>query len=199
MKHKSPNYRMAIPLPLEPPSGGSTRSRLRDRQGEILADIASQLQAGHEHSREVMQRVFRALKAERIVDAIVVFLITDTSEAMTLAFVEGFDTTAARRRLTLDFGFAICGNVAATGRAMHVSDIQNRLDPIADLVRSTGITAYACEPLVAGDQFFGTISFASCARKSFEVEQLLFFRSIAGHLALARKRAGMPAREMAEG
>ena len=42
------------------------------------------------------------------------------------------------RCVTLDFGQAICGTVALTGKAIHVTDIQRTLDPMADLVRSAG-------------------------------------------------------------
>ena len=115
-----------------------------------------------------------------------------------VAFAEGFDKAMIQRCLTLDFGQAICGTVAATGRPMHVADIQNTLDPIADLVRSAGINAYACEPLMVGDRLLGTISFASRERKRFEIEDLLFFRSIAKHVALARDRARKQNREMAQ-
>ena len=71
-------------------------------------------------------------------------------------------------------------------------------DFIADLVRSAGINAYACEPLMVGDRLLGTISFASRERKRFEIEDLLFFRSIAKHVALARDRARKQNREMAQ-
>jgi GAF domain-containing protein len=93
------------------------------------------------------------------------------------------------RCLTLDFGQAICGTVAATRQPMHVTDIQRSLDPLADLVRSAGISAYACEPLMVGDRLLGTLSFASRTRRSFDAEDILFFRAIAKRVAMARDRA----------
>ena len=176
----------------------AARDHLRKRRVEILAETAAALLAGRDPDREVMPQLFRALTAEHIVDATLGFMVADLNEGMKLAFAEGFDRAMVQRCLTLDFGQAICGTVASTGRPMHVADIQNTLDPIADLVRSAGINAYACEPLIAGDRLLGTISFASRERKSFDIEDLLFFRSIAKHVALARDRAAKQNRVLTE-
>lgn len=176
----------------------SAKERLRRRRGEILTETAAGLLAGLDPDREVMPQLFRALTAEHIVDATLGFMVTDLNEGMKLAFAEGFDRAMIQRCLRLDFGQAICGTVAATGRPMHVADIQNTLDPIADLVRSSGINAYACEPLMVGDRLLGTISFASSERRRFDIEDLLFFRSIAKHVALARDRARKQNRKMVE-
>jgi GAF domain-containing protein len=108
---------------------------------------------------------------------------------MKLGFMEGFDRVMVQRCLTLDFGQAICGTVAVTRQAMHVTHIQKSLDPMADLVRSAGINAYACEPLIVGDRLLGTLSFASRERRRFDPDDLSFFRTIAKHVALARDRA----------
>ena len=51
------------------------------------------------------------------------------------------------------------------------------------------MTAYACEPLMVGDRLLGTLSFASRSRRSFDAEDLLFFRAVAKHVARARDRA----------
>ena len=167
----------------------TSKARLHRRRQEILAETAARLIAGDDPDREVMPALYRALAAERIVDATLGFIVTEMSEAMKLGFMEGFDRAMIQRCLTLDFGQAICGTVAVTRKAMHVTDIQRSLDPIADLVRSAGIDAYACEPLIVGDRLLGTLSFASRSRRRFEAEDLQFFRAIAKHVAIARHRA----------
>jgi GAF domain-containing protein len=165
------------------------RQQLWSRRGAILADTAERIRAGENLDREVMPALYRALAAERFVDATLGFVVTEEGERMSLGFMEGFDFAMVRQCLTLDFGQAICGTVAATRRAMHVTNIQRSLDPIADLVRSRGITAYACEPLLVDDRLLGTISFASRCRTSFDAEDLRFFRELAQLVARARDRA----------
>lgn len=167
----------------------SPREALRDRRRQILAETAARLLLGQDPDRVVLPALFRALAGERMVDATLGFIVTDFSETMQLGFMEGFDADMVQRCLTLDFGQAICGTVAATRRPMHVTDIQHTLDPIADLVRLEGINAYACEPLIVGDRLLGTLSFASRSRSRFESEDLLFFRAVAKHVALARDRS----------
>lgn len=163
--------------------------RLRRRRIELLADVAARLLAGQDPDREVMPALFDALSAEHILDATLGYIVTEMNEGMKLGFMEGFDRDMVQRCLTLDFGQAICGTVAATRRPMHVTDIQRSLDPLADLVRSAGINAYACEPLIVGDRLLGTLSFASRARRSFDGEDLLFFREVARLVAIVRDRA----------
>jgi len=136
-----------------------------------------------------MPLLYRTLAAERMIDATLGFVVVDLHQAMKLGFMEGFSEEMMQRCLTLDFGQAVCGLVAQTGKPMHVTDIQRTLDPRADLVRSAGINAYACEPLVLGGRILGTLSFASRTRRSFDAEDILFFRSVAKHVAKARDRA----------
>lgn len=172
---------------------------LSTRRREILAESASRLLAGEDPDSQVMPLLYEALAAERIVDASLGFIVTDLEDGMKLGFIKGFPKHVVQKCLSLDFGQAICGTVAATRRPMHVENIQRTLDPIAELVRSAGINAYACEPLMVGNRLLGTLSFASRTRRSFDGADLLFFRAIAGHVAMARDRVRMAAkREPAE-
>ena len=162
---------------------------VKSRREEILRDTAEQLLRGEDLDRTVLPMLYRTLAAERMIDASLGFIVTEGSQTMTLGFIKGFPEHVVQKCLTLDFGQAVCGTVAATGRAMHVTNIQQSLDPQADLVRSAGMTAYACQPLMVGDRMLGTLSFASRTRRSFDPDDLAFFRALAKHVALARDRA----------
>lgn len=162
---------------------------LRKRRQAILADMAARLLAGQDPDEELLPFLYRALAAERIVDASIGFVVTDNDDGMKLGFAKGFPEAVIKRCVTLDFGQAVCGTVAQSRQAMHVTDIQRSFDPLADLVRSAGITAYACEPLIAGGRLLGTLSFASRSRRRFDPDDLQFFRTIAKQVAIARDRA----------
>jgi GAF domain-containing protein len=161
---------------------------LRRRRSELLSETAGRLLAGEDPDELVMPALFRALKAERVIDATLGFIVIEGCETMRLGFMEGFEPEMVQRCLKLDFGQAICGTVAATRRPMHVTNIQSSLDPIADLVRAAGINAYACEPLLIGERLLGTLSFASRSRRSFDAEDLIFFRDVAKQVTIARDR-----------
>ena len=197
---------MGFPAPqtgfvdVSPPSGERqlfAKAVLRRRRIHILEQMNKQLASGHDPDRQVMPALFRALSAERIVDATLGYIVTHQEDGMRLGFMEGFDQAMIERCVRLDFGQAVCGTVAVTRRAVHVTDIQRSLDPLADLVRSAGINAYACEPLLVRGELLGTISFASRSRRRFDSDDLTFFRIIAKHLAMARSsapyRAGLSA------
>jgi GAF domain-containing protein len=179
----------ATPVTESPSASPDAKGLLRRRRSEILAETAEGLLAGKDPDTEVMPRLFSSLAAEKIVDGTLGYIVTEMAEGMKLGFMEGFDRAMIQRCLTLDFGQAVCGTVAATRRPMHVRDIQGSLDPMTELVRSAGINAYSCEPLLVGDRLLGTMSFASRSRRAFDVEDLLFFRAIAKQLAVARDRA----------
>ena len=164
------------------------KPRLRIARLTMLTDAATSLLQGADPDAEVLPALLEAMRNELSVDATLGFVVTDLGDGLNLAFAQGLDRASVDRCLRLDFGQAICGTVAATGRPLHVTDIQNSTDRRADLVREMGITAYACEPLIANDRVTGTISFASRTRRSFDEEDLAFFRLIARHVALARQR-----------
>ncbi len=165
------------------------KTAVKSRREEILRETAEQLLRGEDLDGTVLPMLYRSLAAERMIDASLGFIVTEGSLTMKLGFIKGFPEHVVQKCLTLDFGQAVCGTVAATGRAMHVTNIQQSLDPLADLVRSAGMTAYACQPLMVGDRMLGTLSFASRTRRSFDPDDLAFFRAIAKHVAIARDRA----------
>ena len=179
----------AIPIQPYPNQKPRARELLRAARARILAETLERLIKGEDPDRVVMPALFEALAAERIVDATLGYIVADLEEGMKLGFMEGFDQAMVERCLTLDFGQAICGTVAMTREAMHVTDIQRSLDPMADLVRAAGINAYACEPLIVRGRLLGTLSFASRTRRSFDVDDLIFFRSVAKQVAVARERS----------
>ena len=164
------------------------RALLKNLRADLLADLEARLSRGESLDDQVLPMLHQALAAERLIDASLGFIVADMAGPMTLGFVKGFPPDVVKRCLTLDFGQAVCGTVASTRKAMHVTDIQRSLDPLAELVRAAGINAYACEPLIVGDELVGTLSFASRSRRRFDPEDLAFFRQIARHVAQARCR-----------
>lgn len=164
------------------------KAALRGRRTEILDKTRRRLEAGEDPDRDVLPGLFRDLLEEGIVDASLAFVVTRPGEAMMLGFVDGVPADVIRRYLQLDFGEGICGIVAKTRRMLHVTDIQCSREPMADLLRSCGVSAYVCEPLLADERILGTLSFATRARRRFDPEDLHLFRSVAGHVASARDR-----------
>ncbi len=167
------------------PDPVTAKAYLQTRRRQILGEAPPWQHAGDNVAEQVLPLLYSTLAAERIVDASLGFMVTDVDHGTRLGLIKGFSKDV-QRCLTFDLGKAICGTVALTRQPMHVSDVQRSLDPMADLVRSAGINAFACEPLIVAGRLIGTLSFASRLRRSFDAEDILFFRAIAKRVAIAR-------------
>jgi signal transduction histidine kinase/ActR/RegA family two-component response regulator len=55
-------------------------------------------------------------------------------------------------------------------------------------VRSFGVTAYACHPLLAGGQVVGTLSFGTKSRLTFAEDELFLMKTVADQVAIAMER-----------
>ena len=89
----------------------------------------------------------------------------------------------------LDLGTAICGCVACDGGQVVSEDVQRNGDGRADLVRSMGVQACACQPLHVGDRNIGTLSFAAKARTHFDRDELDLMLTVADQVSVAIERA----------
>ena len=78
----------------------NSKSRLQQRRGELLSDLAARLLSGQDLDCQVMPALYRALAEERILDATLGYIVTDLDEGMKLSFMEGFDRDMVQRCLT---------------------------------------------------------------------------------------------------
>jgi signal transduction histidine kinase/CheY-like chemotaxis protein len=83
---------------------------------------------------------------------------------------------------------SLCGDVAQTHEPYNVSFIQNSQERQHELLKSMGLRAYACVPLVAGERLLGTLSFGSRQRELFEADEVEFMRTVTRYLTIAYER-----------
>ena len=88
-------------------------------------------------------------------------------------------------------GLPLCGCVARDGCRIVAEDIVHTPDIRTDLVKSYGIQAYACHPLLAQGEVIGTLSFGTRTRPRFTEDDLALMKAVADQVAIAidRKRA----------
>jgi signal transduction histidine kinase/ActR/RegA family two-component response regulator len=116
------------------------------------------------------------------------YMVNDAGDALRLESCTGIPEETARSITRLEFGQAICGTVALHRQPVVAICIQHTDDPKAQLVKSLGIRAYACNPLLAGDRLIGTLSFASRTRDQFAADELEFLRTICHYVTVAYER-----------
>jgi PAS domain S-box-containing protein len=116
------------------------------------------------------------------------YLFDERSGRLHLNASAGIPDETARQIEWLDFGVAVCGCAARDGCRIVAEDIQNTADPRAEMVRSFGIQAYACHPLMDQDKVIGTLSFGSRSKPTFAEDELGLMKSVADHVSIAMQR-----------
>jgi PAS domain S-box-containing protein len=136
----------------------------------------------------MMRGLFTKIAPHFQLDTYFNFMVDDSGNALHLESCIGIPDEAAREIRRLEFGQAVCGNVALHRRPITATFIQQSDDPKVQLVKSFGIRAYACNPLLAGDRLLGTLSFASRTREQFDAEELEFLATITRYVTVAYER-----------
>ena len=116
------------------------------------------------------------------------FLMDENKGRLHLNSFAGIPEKTAAEIEWLDFGVAVCGCVARDGIRIVAENIQETNDPRTKLVKSIGIKAYACHPLMSHDKVIGTLSFGTDRRKSFDEDDLALMKTVADQVAIALAR-----------
>lgn len=136
----------------------------------------------------MLRRLFDKIGPNLQLDTYFNFMVDDAGACLRLASCTGIPEDVARSISRLEFGQAICGNVALLRQPIIATFIQQSDDPKVSLVKTMGIRAYACNPLLAGSQLLGTLSFASRTRDRFDPEELDFLQTICQYVTAAYER-----------
>ena len=136
----------------------------------------------------MLQRVFGKISALLEVDTFFNFMVNEAGDALQLLSCQGISDEDRAKITRLEFGQAVCGTVAQSRRAMVACAIQESDNPLVQLVKGFGLRAYACNPLMAGDELLGTLSFASRTRDHFEQDELEFMETICHYVTGAYVR-----------
>ena len=101
----------------------------------------------------------------------------------------GIPEEEAHRIEWLDYGVAVCGCVARDGVRIVAEHIPTTPDVRTELVKSYGIKAYACHPLVGvNGRLLGTLSFGTRSRETFSAEDLDLMKAVTDQVAVAMVR-----------
>lgn len=87
------------------------------------------------------------------------------------------------------FGQYLCGQVAQTRRPLIVENIDTLEDDATSQVRSMGMKAYACLPLIAHGYLFGTIALGSIRQPRFTSSDIAFLTTLADQFAFMLDRS----------
>ena len=126
----------------------------------------------------MLQKLFEKISPHLELHAFFSFMVDPTGDGLSLFSCSGISDEQRAELSHLRFGQAICGTVAQRREPIVVTCIQDSDDVMADLVRSYGVSVYACNPLMAGGELLGTLSFASRTRPTFDADEIEFLETI---------------------
>ncbi|WP_390841956.1 MULTISPECIES: ATP-binding protein [Nostoc] len=115
----------------------------------------------------------------------------DNRPILHLKHYAGISDDAARSMEWTEFGQYLCGLVAQQRRQIVLDGRQISTDPNAQLLKSMGITAYACQPLIVRGRLLGSLSFGSFTRTNFTLEEINLLQSTCDQIAIALERADL--------
>jgi|GEM_PF-3986099 len=154
---------------------------------DILAESARHLLSGESPAlivRGICERLMQHLSCNLFFH----YMIIDNEDRMKLYTSGGVSEETIRSMEYMPFGTAVCGCVGRDGAAIIAENIRNTPDPRTDLVRSFGIQAYACFPLIYHGKTIGTLSFGTASRRRFLPEEIELMQAVSDLVAIAMAR-----------
>lgn len=153
----------------------------------LLTDAASQLLRGDD-PQALLDGIYQHLSDLLGLEVYVHYRIED-EQKMILAALSGFTEKEQKRLKAVKMGETISGEVALTRKPVVLEDAQQSLDPHTTLVRSLGIRAYCCHPLIVKDRLIGTLSFGSRRHTAFDAASIDLIRAVCDLVANAIDRS----------
>jgi signal transduction histidine kinase len=136
----------------------------------------------------MLRELFEKIRDSLSLDAYFNFMLSEKGDGLELVSMTGVDPETAQSISRLEFGQAVCGNVALRREPIVATYIQESTEPMVQLVKGLGLRCYACNPLLAGGRLLGTLSFASRRRDTFDREEIEFLETISHYVTLAYER-----------
>jgi PAS domain S-box-containing protein len=157
------------------------------KQFELLSETAGQLLQS-KNPQQIINMLCHKVMEHLDCHIFVNYLVDESIHRLHLNACAGMPEKMVKDIEWLDFGQAICGRVAQEGKRIVAESIQESCDSRADLVRSVGIKAYACHPLLSQNGVIGTLSFGTRSRTTFSEEDLAMMKTVADQVATAMER-----------
>ena len=164
-------------------------SRIRSlRRLELMTSTAGELLRAPK-PQEAMDALCRRVMEHLDCHVFINFLMDGKKGMLRLNAWAGIPREEARKIEWLECGAAVCGCVARDRSRIVLERIPSTSDERAGLVKSYGVKAYACIPLLGAEgEMLGTLSFGTRSRETFREEELSLMKAVADHVAVAMTR-----------
>lgn len=162
--------------------------RETNKRLKLLSDTASELLTSDNPQqcvRHLCEQVMDFLGCDLFFN----FLAERSGDCLRLNAYAEVTEEIARSIERLDYGVGVCGCVARDGCRIVAENIMDTPDERTWLVKSFGVQAYACHPLLSqGGRVIGTLSFGARSRTTFSQDDLTLMKTVADQVATAMGR-----------
>jgi PAS domain S-box-containing protein len=155
---------------------------------KLLSETAAELLT-HERPQDLMESIFRRFSSHLGLEIYFHFRLAESGDHLALVSSRGIPEESLPGLREIKVGQPVCGLAVLRKMPITVEDIQSSRDKRLSHLRSLGITAYACHPLIAGDRILGTLSFGTRGRPRFDPGELDLMRTLCAQVASAVERA----------
>lgn len=164
--------------------------RIHENQQNLsLLTVAAHQIIHNDKPKELLDSLFREISQELGLDVYFNYMYDSVQDKLKLMNYAGIDDDLAHKIRFLEMGEAVCGCVALKQECLVMEHIQQSDDSHVQLVKSIGIKAYACYPLLSYGKLIGTLSFGSSRKPSFDRLVLKLMATICEQVAVALERA----------
>lgn len=154
------------------------------QRDKLLADVASNLLAS-ENPQNVIDNLCKRTMEFLECDVFFNYLVDKERDCLHLNAYAGIHDEEAQEIEWLNYGVAVCGCAALESCRIIAENIFETPDPRTELVKSYGVQAYACHPLLIEGKSVGTLSFGTKSRSTFNAKELEVMKTVADHISIA--------------
>ncbi|MCU0597366.1 MAG: PAS domain-containing protein, partial [Desulfobacterota bacterium] len=151
---------------------------------ELLAETASKL-LSTQNPQGIVDELCKKVMSYLDCHAFFNYLVDDDLQRLHLNAYAGIPEQSAKEIEWLDYGLALWGCADRDASQIVCENIPVTPDPRTELVKSFGIKAYACHPLIAVGRVIGTLSFGTSSRTAFTEVELSLMKTVADQVAIA--------------
>jgi len=154
---------------------------------DVLSETAGRLLASS-NPQEIIDELCLKVMQFLNCDIFVNYMIDQETGKLRLNVCSGLDDQTKNFIQWLRPGNAVCGYAAKVGQRIIAENIQESDDPKTKLVKSLGIQAYCCHPLLGQQEVIGTLSFGTRDRKIFSDDEISMMKMVADLVSIAMNR-----------
>ncbi|MBE9076574.1 GAF domain-containing protein [Romeria aff. gracilis LEGE 07310] len=174
----------------------------RQRAEAALQANGDRLQLLYETTRDLLfsdrpltliSSLFQKLEGSMDLAVYLNYVLVEDEQVLRLISATGISAEQEAALQQLGLGESISGTAAQQRCQVVWSDIQNSDHPIMAQMRSLGMAACACQPLIAHGRLYGTLSFGSRSRIGFNPVETDLMQVLCDQIAIALERSELMA------